>query len=280
MVPLKRSGPASAVKFKLVQTRRTFEEVTTQVRDLLFGGSLKQGDRLPPERELSEQLGVGRPALREALRALEVSGLIELRKGKMGGAFITGGDQKVLSGGMTDLLRLGNVSVEELFEAREWILATVVRPACRRITADELEGLRENVALAERLHAEGRYDQRIDTNFEFHTLIARSARNPFAVMMVQGMTDALRSLINKVGSDLAPNFFSLRRDLIKALASRDEDSASRLMARIVNATEQTYKRLVQQQARASTRSMDGQTPIASRPKSVGTRASRSKVKGA
>ena len=60
-----------APEFKVVSTRRTFEEVTDQVRELLLGGSLQPGDRLPAERELSKMLGVGRPALREALRALE-----------------------------------------------------------------------------------------------------------------------------------------------------------------------------------------------------------------
>src|SRR3982751_343053 len=90
-------------EFRQVQIRRTFEEVAAQVRGMLFDGSLRPGDRLPPERELAVTLGVGRPALREALRALEVGGLLELRKGKTGGAFISSGDHRVVSGGMSDM---------------------------------------------------------------------------------------------------------------------------------------------------------------------------------
>lgn len=242
-------APVEPVQYKLIQTRRTFEEVTSQVRGLLFGGSLKAGDRLPPERELAEKLGVGRPALREALRALEVSGLIELRKGKTGGAFVTGGDPKVVSGNMSDLLRLGNVSIEQLFEFREWILSTLVRPVCRRVTAAEIELLRENVAQAEDLHEQGRFEERIDKNFEFHLMMATYSRNPFAVMIVQGLSDTLRGVIGTVGTELAPNFFNKRRDLIDALAARDEDAASKLMTRIVKSTEQIYKRLAEEKLR-------------------------------
>ena len=243
----KSTAPAAAIQtFRQVHTRRTFEEVAAQVREMVFGGSLKAGDRLPPERELSVMLGVGRPALREALRALEVGGLIELRKGKTGGAFISSGQQSVVSSGMSDMLRLRNVSVAELFEAREWILTSLIRPACRRITPEEIDGLYENVKLAEQLHKQGRFDERIDTNFEFHMLLAQATRNQLAVSVLLGMTDALRSLIHQVGSDLGPNFFSRRRRLIKALEERDEEVAARRIAEIVKATEQTYMRLAQE----------------------------------
>jgi len=236
----------NATDFRPVHTRRTFEEVTQQVRKLLFGGSLRSGDRLPSERELAVMLGIGRPALREALRALEVSGLIELRKGKTGGAFISHGNQNVVSGGMSDMLRLRSVSVEDLFEAREWILSSLSRPAAKRITPEEIAALRRNMNDAEALHLQGRYEERIDCNFEFHGMLAEATRNPVAAMVVRGLTDALRSLIHKVGSDLSANFFTNRRALVKALEVRDEEAAARAMARIVKDTEVTYKRLAQE----------------------------------
>lgn len=94
----------------------------------------------------------------------------------------------------------------------------------------------------------GHYDERIQRNFEFHTLTAQATCNRFSMIIVSGLTDALRSLIDKVGSDLVPNLFSMRRDLIKALAARDEEAAARSMARIVKTTEQTYKRLAEERA--------------------------------
>ncbi len=231
--------------FRQVHTRRTFEEVAAQVREMMFGGSLRPGDRLPPERELAILLGVGRPALREALRALEVGGLIELRKGKSGGAFISSGSQRVVSAGMSDMLRLRSVPISELFEAREWIMSSLVRPACLRITPEEVKALRENIDRAEQLHTQGRYEERINANFEFHALLARATRNSVAEMVMRGLSDSLRSLIHQVGSDLAPNFFSLRRSLLQAIEQHDEAAAAQRMAEIVKSTEETYLRLAQ-----------------------------------
>jgi GntR family transcriptional repressor for pyruvate dehydrogenase complex len=155
----------------------------------------------------------------------------------------------VVSGSMSDMLRLGAVPMEELFEAREWILSTLVRPACRRITPLELQKLRDNVAEAELLHQEGRYEERVDRNFEFHSLLAEATRNAVAVMVVRGLSDALRGLIAAVGTDLSPNFFSSRRELLKAIETGDEESASRKMTQIVKATEQIYQRLAQERVR-------------------------------
>jgi len=247
--PQPTAKPAPAVpapEFKLVRTRRAFEEVAAQVRALLFDGTLKAGDRMPPERELCQMLGVGRPALREALRSLEASGLLELRKGKTGGAFVTSGDTRVVSGGMSDMLRLGKVSLEEMFEAREWLLSALVRPACRRITPPEIERLRENIDRAEQLHAAGRLEDRIDANFEFHWLVAEASRNQVATAVIRGLMDALRSVIREIGTELPPRYFEHRRALVKAFEKRDEDAAARLTATIVRSSEEIYKRLNQE----------------------------------
>lgn len=244
---------ARAPTFKTVNTRRTFEEVTDQVRELLLGGSLQPGDRLPAERELSKILGVGRPALREALRALEAAGLIELRKGKLGGAFVCKGKSSVVSARMSDMLRLGNVSVEELFEVRLWIQTGMVRAACVRRTEEDLRALEENVRTAEALHLQGRYDERIAINIEFHNLLGRATHNPVAELVVQGLSNALKGLVTRVGSELPRGTFTYRHDLTKALQSRDQEAAVLAVSRIIKSAEQTYLRLAQQLTEANKR---------------------------
>ena len=109
---------------------RTFDEAADKVRALLFNGTLRPGDRLPAERELSALLGISRPALREALRALELAGMIESRKGAAGGAFVRPGNAQVVVGGMRDLYHLGAITPEHLTEARIWLSEMVVRVVC------------------------------------------------------------------------------------------------------------------------------------------------------
>jgi GntR family transcriptional repressor for pyruvate dehydrogenase complex len=248
-----KSAESVTPGFKRVNTRRTFEEVTEQVRDLLLGGTLGPGDRLPAERELAKMLGVGRPALREALRGLEATGLIELRKGKFGGAFVCKGKPDIVSARMSDMLRLGNVSIEELFEVRVWIETGMVRAACAHRTTDDLTALGDNVRLAEEKHLQGRYDERTAANIDFHRLLARAAHNPVAELIIQGLAKALHGLISRFGSGISRSNFRYRHDLIEALRKRDERAAVLAISRVIKSAEQMYLRLAEQHAGSANR---------------------------
>lgn len=238
-----KGDTATGVAFRNVRTKRTFEEVVAQVREMLFGGELKPGDRLPGERDLAVQLGVGRPALREALRALESSGLIVLRKGKTGGAFISNGKIGVISENMSDLLRLSTISVDQLFEVRLWIQVGLARTACQRATKEDIERLRENVMEGERLNAKGLDLKRIEVNIEFHNILAAATGNAVAVIVIRGLTDALKAMIQEVGSVPSSSLFEDRLNLVEALNKRDEDAAALAMERILKNAKQMYKRL-------------------------------------
>lgn len=236
--------------FQKLKTKRTFEEVVAQVREMLFQGTLKQGDRLPGERDLAVQLGIGRSALREALRSLEANGLIVLRKGKSGGAFISNGTTRVISENMSDLLRLSSISVDQLFEVRLWIQTGLARAACRHATRDDIERLRQNVAAGQHVHALGLSSKRIEVNIEFHSILAEATRNPVAQIVIRGLTDALKALIHEVGSYPIASLYSDRLELVEALEKRDEDAAAAAMERILKTTKQTYKRLERQKRAA------------------------------
>lgn len=237
--------------FQKLQTKRTYEEVVAQVREQLFSGTLKPGDRLPGERDLSVQLGIGRPALREALRALEATGLIILRKGKTGGAFISNGKARVIAENMSDLLRLSSISVDQLFEVRLWMQTGLARAACQRATKDDIERLRQNVLEGEGLHSRGLSRQRIEVNVEFHNILAEATRNPVAQIVIRGLTDALKALSHEVGSYPIASLFDDRLSLVGALERKDEDAAAAAMERILKSTKPLYKRLEAQRLAAA-----------------------------
>jgi GntR family transcriptional regulator, transcriptional repressor for pyruvate dehydrogenase complex len=239
------------VPFQKLHTKRTYEEVVAQVREMLFSGMLKPGDRLPGERDLSVQLGIGRPALREALRALEATGLIILRKGKTGGAFISNGKARIIAENMSDLLRLSSISVDQLFEVRLWIQTGLARAACQRATKNDIERLRQNVFEGESLHARGLSRQRIEVNVEFHNILAEATNNPVAQIVVRGLTDALKALSHEVGSYPIASLFDDRLSLVAALEKKDEDAAAAAMERILKSTKPLYKRLEEQKLMAA-----------------------------
>src|SRR5258708_7241711 len=116
-----QAAPAVAT-FAPIHTKRAFEEICERIREQLVIGSLKPGDKLPAERDLAQQLGVSRNVLREALRSLEMAGVLRLQKGVKGGAFIQEGDTSRMNDVMRDMLRLGPISVRELSGAGRPVL--------------------------------------------------------------------------------------------------------------------------------------------------------------
>ncbi|MCX7960550.1 MAG: GntR family transcriptional regulator [Burkholderiales bacterium] len=215
--------------FRPVAARRAFEEIARQIRERLASGALKAGDRLPPERELAGAFAVSRNTLREALRALEIAGLVELRKGAAGGAFIRAGGGEAAIAGLADLFRLGAIRPEHLTEARIIVGTEVARLASRRRRAADLAALEANVRAAEEATARGDMSARAEINYEFHRLLARATGNPVLIVLTDALMEMTRHFVNRIG--YRPNRYVLpsRRRLLAHLKARDAAAAAREM---------------------------------------------------
>ena len=224
--------PRTPLSFEPIHTRRAFEEICQRIREQLAAGALKPGDKLPPERELAQQLGVGRNALREALRSLEIAGIVTLRKGVKGGAFIREGDPERMNEVVRDMLSLGSISVADLTEARVHIQDLVVRLACERAGEDDLDALQANIDRTERMTADGEYLARVECSREFYRLLGRSTHNPLLAMVVESVTEVLMQFVYArvaAGGKPQPRLVEKRRAFLEALRARDAAEATRLM---------------------------------------------------
>ena len=103
---------------KPLPAKRVFEEMADQIKGLIFSGKLIPGNRLPTERDLAVQFGTGRMAVREALRILEQSGLIQIKKGPGGGAFVRDVDPAMASQSVSDAIIRSNMSLQDLVAVR------------------------------------------------------------------------------------------------------------------------------------------------------------------
>jgi GntR family transcriptional repressor for pyruvate dehydrogenase complex len=224
---------------------RTSERVALRIREMLTDGRLKPGDKLPSERSLVATLGIGRPALREGLRMLEAGGLVEQRKGRAGGTFVGEGDPRSVCRTMQDLLVLGQISLQQLTEARGWIQEVVVRVACERATEEDMLALERNVNAAQGAFERGDLAVQSELNIEFHNILARSTHNPLLTINVRTITDVLRGFSRRMGPDPTGASFKLRRDLIGALRSRDEQQAASAMQAILRRAQRLYTELAQ-----------------------------------
>ncbi|OUM00129.1 hypothetical protein A8M77_22500 [Variovorax sp. JS1663] len=209
-----------------INPQRIFQEVANQLRRLISEGKLRPGDKLPPERELAKRFGVSRNTMREALRALELSGLIELRLGATGGAFVLQGSSNAVVAGMRDLYFLGAITPEHLTEARIAVSAAVIRVACERITDEEIDALEANVAAAERARQAGDFEERTRHHQAFHVMLARTTHNPVLIATTEGIMEITRQFVKAIGpTDEQTYTHPSRKRLLKHLRARDAEKA-------------------------------------------------------
>lgn len=230
--------------FQPVKKRRLSDDVAGQVRARIVSGELRPGDKLPSERELADQFAVSRGAVREALRTLELAGVVNIQHGVTGGAFISHGDPTIMEDNLKDLFYLGGVSLDELTEARVWIETLVSRIACERATEDDLAALTANVDEAEALFRKGFYEEKIDVHIEFHNILARATHNPVMVMLMGSLMELMREFANEVGGERNDLTLKARRRFLKLLRQRDADGAAAAMAQHVKKLQGRYAQVV------------------------------------
>lgn len=240
----------SGLGFAPIMPQRAFEEIAAQIRELVATGKLKPGDRLPTERTLSSRFNVSRNTLREALRALELSGMVELRKGASGGAFIVPGNSDVVVNGLRDLYHLGAITPQHLTEARIWMSAVVVRIACERMTEEDLLRLEANVAAALTAQKSGNFEERAELHRQFHNLLAAATHNPIIQVTTEGMMEVMRQFIKGIGPSENSYTIPSRRRLLAHLRARDADAAVKEMTSFLQRLEVKYLALWNERQKA------------------------------
>ena len=170
-----------------VKSTRIYEEIVRQVKQLIAEGRLKSGDRLPPERDLAEKFMVSRTSVREALRALQSRGLIDIRAGE--GAFVRDVSVETLIEPLALVILPHREAVGELFEARRLLEPAIAALAARRATREEISEMERILEDQAKEVAAGRTGMLQDT--ALHAAIANSAHNRAITRIVNALMDLL-----------------------------------------------------------------------------------------
>ncbi len=168
---------------------RTSAMIVDQLRALIRTGELPIGARLPAERDLCDRMGVSRLTLREALRALEVNGLIEVRAGARGGAFVTAPTAGEAGQGITDLLSTSGLSAADVTEARIAFELGIIPLIGERATESDIAELRRLCDEAEEARERGSYT--VAMSLDFHLRAAAAAHNPAVGMIMESFREAI-----------------------------------------------------------------------------------------
>lgn len=216
--------------FSKVSVGRMSEVIVDKIRELMREGQLRPGNRLPPERELCELFGVSRVTMREALRMLESAGLVEIRVGARGGAFVTAPSSNRVGEGLSDLFTLSVISAADVTEVRMILEVGIVPLVCERATEEDLAALEKICERSEEALRAGEYT--MDMSLEFHTAVAQATHNPALEMLVESFRGPILMSLQRA-KDAAPEMGGRgtkeHEQFIEAVRRRDADQASRIM---------------------------------------------------
>jgi GntR family transcriptional repressor for pyruvate dehydrogenase complex len=215
------------MSFDPIVQKSISEQVAQRLLTMIRSGLLKPDQQLPPERELAAMLGVGRPAVREAIRGLALLGLLRIRQGE--GTFVSSLETRELLEPLEMIIDLNPGTLEALFDARLIIETGVASLAATHMDESELQRLVRNVEDEARLLSDPVAFAAADV--EFHEAIIEACNNPF-LQSIAGSLYMLgkksRTITSRIPATLERSLQD-HREILDALQARDPQRASEAM---------------------------------------------------
>ncbi len=218
---------SSEVDFGILQKDALSEKIVERLLNLIRERQLRPGDRLPPERELAPMMGVSRPSLREALRALSVMKVIENRQGS--GTYITSLKPELFVNHLDFIFTINDATFIDLFEARKIIEVGLVGLAARCISDEQLTQLQE--CLKRSTESVESPEEFLQTDLELHRLIMEAAGNRTLTLFMQSINQiniASRRRTNEL-PEVRLQTLKDHKAIIRALKAHDPDGAEEAM---------------------------------------------------
>ena len=207
---------------------RLSDKVVDRMRETIRSRGLRPGTPLPSERELSEQFGVSRTVIREAVRALAATGIVEVRSGS--GLRVAAIGEETASDSLSWFIRGARLDFMKVHEVRSTVETTMAGLAAQRRTDEQLESLR---AVHKRFaaavdSADSDVTARID--LEFHDGIARATQNPLFTTILSSISDALLEIRREnLASGTGATTLTGHAEILDRIAAGDAKGASRAM---------------------------------------------------
>ncbi len=227
------------ILFQSLKYKRVTEIIEDSIRNLILTGALKPGDKLPTEKELSRQFNVSIVTVREALRGLELYGIIKKKRGKDGGVFVSEFDKDVVKKALTVAFSSMQLSAQDIHEVGRPLQMCCVRLAASRINEEELKQINDNIKDCEKRIEKKRYNFNEKDFFyierkngDFHRLISLATHNPFLILTVDFVEDYIQSYKeNTLNPDIDYSIQQVKDHSViyNHVMNRDEDSAERAM---------------------------------------------------
>ncbi|WP_026478938.1 FadR/GntR family transcriptional regulator [Alkaliphilus transvaalensis] len=219
--------------FSPIKSTKVYEQVIHQIQSMIANGDLKSGDKLPSERQLAEELGVSRTSVREALRALQIIGLIEVRQGD--GNFIKESFDTCLFEPLSVMFMLHQSKPQEIVDLRRIIEVETATLAAKRITDEEIEELRGIIQELTILSEAEDEKNSVKVDKEFHYKIARASKNMILLNILNVISALMDSFIEDARGMILVNqknksiLIKQHQKIFYAIEKRDPKEAAEAM---------------------------------------------------
>lgn len=228
-------GDQTPIRLSPMKVPKASDVLAHELRERILEGELAAGAGLPAERELVAQTGMSRTTVREALRILEVQGLIRIKAGRTGGAFIQQPGEEVMANTVGLLVRGQRIRLGALLETREAIEPYAARLAALHRDDGDLEILEE---LNRRVQdSADELEGFLDANIDWHIAVARAGHNELLAGLMTGLSLAIRAATDDeafVDTTVRATAVRAHDGVMKAIREQDADAAFRRMTRHVH----------------------------------------------
>ena len=226
--------------FEPFEKKRFSDQIAELIQKKILEDRLEIGTCLPTEKELAAEFQVSRSVVREALRILEISGLVNIKKGPTGGIFVSHVYQRPIKRSLDNLIASGEVTVDHLFDARLLIEPHIARRAALHADEEHIQKLQALIEDSANHLDDAAYLKHY--NLKFHLLLAKASGNPVLSIMLESVFELL--IERSLGFQdlmLERKFFQIHKEICEAIAQRRAEEAKNLIEKDILEVMKTLK---------------------------------------
>ncbi|MFH1490133.1 MAG: GntR family transcriptional regulator [Pseudomonadota bacterium] len=211
--------------FPKMKRDRVFEQVSNEIKKQISKGALRPGDKLPPESELARHFNVSRQTIREAMRILELSGFITIKRGVKGGPIIENTISNRVSEGLVEAIQMGPATLDDLVLAWREIEKAILIQVIKNADEGDLRALGESI-----LNAKKKLENRtpvFKAMTTFHQNLAKASKNHIFELVLNSILAVHADFLSRLEPDLvmAKKVITMHENLLKALVKKEEKQA-------------------------------------------------------
>lgn len=229
---------------KPIKSKRTTEIILDQIKSFMIRGHLKPGDKLPTEMELAEKFEVSRTSVREALSALSLTGILEIRQGE--GIFVKRSPSNAVIEPLSFILLLEKDQLQNILEVRKALEIEAADLAAQRRDKDDLNSIRAAVEAMEKDLPEAVNSENIDLSF--HLALAKASKNPLLDRLMNTVQEIISQTLHVtralwLNSGSTQRLYEEHKEIYLAIAAKDQVTARQLMYEHLIKVDRELKRL-------------------------------------